>query len=469
MSFSADGFSRKLEALQETQDLIVKLLQWVLFHHRNLRDIARMWAAFVEKQPRGLLRKQLTLLYLCNDVVQQAKRKRKQEFVDEFALVLPTVFQRVYARLDLPTQGKVDRLISVWQDRVVFDLAQIALFKQAIKQLVLAQPLAAAGPPATAAASAKPAVVPELNHLNDLFGQLNKVNTTAQGNLAQFNVQLKQYLPGEDAPNAPLPKVWILKLNTLEKLGEMATTAIKDQQRLKLQIRSQLALMLKTLEEGVTKDDDKLADIALKLQTLDETRQELKQMNLDTDDHKPRPLPTKPLLLLLLALALALAVADEEDDALPTYEKDSDDDDDDDDDNDDDNNTNTTGAPDSAASTATAAASALAAAAPAPGADAESAVAEPESPAFSTAPLLPGGGSDTEGENGSRKRRLSQTPSGGLTPSHKKVAFSEDIEVKEFDQDDGNSDDHADAHDEANADDGQGAGADIMSLLMKLN
>ncbi|CAN3372403.1 hypothetical protein DIURU_002465 [Diutina rugosa] len=464
MSFSADGFSRKLEALQETQDSIVKLSQWVLFHHRNLRDIARMWAAFVEKQPRGSSRKQLTLLYLCNDVVQQAKRKRKQEFVDEFASVLPTVFQRVYARLDSPTQGKVDRLISVWQDRVVFDSAQIASFKQAIKQSVSAQPSAAAGPPATAAGSTK--LVPELNHLNDLFGQLNKVNTTAQGNLAQFNVQSKQYLPGEDAPNAPSPKVWISKLNTLEKLGEMATTAIKDQQRLKQQIRSQLALMLKTLEEGVSKDDDKLADIASKLQTLDETRQELKQMNSDTDDHKPRPLPTKPSSSSS-ASASASASADEEDDALPTYEKDSDDDDDDDDDND--NTTNTTGGPASAASTATAAASALATAAPAPGADGESAVAEPESPAFSTAPLSPGGGSDTEGENGSRKRRLSQTPSGGSTPSHKKVAFSEDIEVKEFDQDDGNSDDHADAHDDANADDGQGAGADIMSLLMKLN
>lgn len=406
MSFSAEGFGRKLNALQETQDLIVSLSQWVLFHHRHLSEIAQMWADAVTKLPPGLSRKQLTLLYLCNDVVQAARRKRKQEFMDEFGKVVPKVLLSIYARLDSATQAKVDRMINVWKDRLVYLDLDIAKFKQATKLLVLAAPSAAAGP----GPSKSSGVAPELKHLNDLFTHLNSISATSQGNLTQFGVQLKHYLPDGELDNLPLPKVYLSKLNTLEKLGEMAKGNICEQQLIKSQIKRQLSTILSTLDEGMGKDEDKLEIIATKMAKLQETRKELQEM-IDEQPEAQSPAP------VVAPVVTSAAPEDDDEDGLPTYEIDLDDED----------------APNKA-----------------------TALATPEHELIAKLPAF-----SVEGEeNGSssRKRRLSQTPLGGLTPAHKKVAFSEDIEVKEFDKDEGHE-----------LDDGEGDGQDVMSLLMKLS
>lgn len=63
--------------------------------------------------------KKLTLLYLCNDVVQNSK-KSAPEYTDYFARVLPKVFE-VFRDASPKEKSKVDRVLGIWKERRSFD------------------------------------------------------------------------------------------------------------------------------------------------------------------------------------------------------------------------------------------------------------------------------------------------------------------------------------------------------------
>ncbi|KAM9886447.1 hypothetical protein OXX79_014182, partial [Metschnikowia pulcherrima] len=71
-------------------DSIVSISQWVLFHHRHATHLCELWADYtLDNNASAQSKKKLSLLYLCNDVVQQARHKRKPEFTAGFAAKLP--------------------------------------------------------------------------------------------------------------------------------------------------------------------------------------------------------------------------------------------------------------------------------------------------------------------------------------------------------------------------------------------
>lgn len=391
MSFSSEAFQKKLSVLQDTQESIVSISQWVLFHHRNSKDSARIWSEYLLNIPVASSTssaKRLSLLYLCNDVVQRARRKKKTEFIDEFAASLPSVLKNTYHTLDSSTKPKVDRLLSVWEERSVFSLPDIEKMKKGIQESKTEAPT-----PTKPSVGGSARIAPELVHLNDLLLKLNQVADVSQANLTQFGIQSKTYLPHDpsQSENLPAPKAYISKLNMLEKLSKVSVDNIVELKSLKAQAAKALENLTKILSEGAKTDDTKLSIINEKLGRLQTTRQELREMVNETNQEGDD------------------AAEDEEEEVSPAYETNDIDDDDDDDllptyENDDDEETTEP-------------------------------VPTPENP---------------------KKRRSSQTPSGGSTPS-KRVAFSEDIEVKEFDREEDDFNDYTE-------DDSNGYGDKILSV-----
>jgi regulator of Ty1 transposition protein 103 len=82
--YSDDAIKAKLSSLNEAQDVIVNVAQWLLFNKRNAVRTAELWMQRVkDSQPA----KRLSLVYLANEVVQQSKARKKEEFVNAFAPV----------------------------------------------------------------------------------------------------------------------------------------------------------------------------------------------------------------------------------------------------------------------------------------------------------------------------------------------------------------------------------------------
>ncbi|EGW33659.1 uncharacterized protein SPAPADRAFT_59030 [Spathaspora passalidarum NRRL Y-27907] len=366
MSFSSSSFCKKLDILQETQESIVSISQWVLFYQKHCKDSARTWADYTisKSHPSN---KKLSLLYVCNDIVQQARRKRKQEFITEFAKVLPGVLQKIYPTVDSSIKAKIDRLISVWEQRQIFDSSDIARIKGSLT--IQEQPTESKLTNSVQGDS----IVPDLKHINDLYIHLNQLTDLSQANLTQFGIQSKTYLPHDPtlSENLPAPRQYISKLNMLEELSKVSINNITEIKNTKLKIKTHLDNLSRLLSEGIKTEDSKIGIINEKLTRLHTTRDELKSM-LESGDGNQQP----PQQL------------SEDEEESPTFEAIADDDDDDDDD------------------------------------------------------LLPTYEDDDEKPEESNKRRYSQTPSGGSTPSSKRVAFSEDIEVKEYDRDDSNEADN---------------------------
>ncbi|OBA20999.1 DUF618-domain-containing protein, partial [Metschnikowia bicuspidata var. bicuspidata NRRL YB-4993] len=392
MSFSPEIFRNKLDALQETQDSIVSLSQWVLFHHRHASHLCELWADYALQTSAGApLKKKLSLLYLCNDVVQQARHKRKPEFIAGFAARLPAVLHALYGAVDEPVKPKVERLISVWNERSVFTKPQIENMQHAVLQAKDGQAFDPADAPdaglkALLKAAAPPRIAPQLAPVNGLFLHMAQLLATASANVAHAHQQAQLYLP--DDPSAldalPLPKVYVSKLNVLEKLCLMTVQTLEDAQTARRDIVAALADLSREVLAGLPPDTLQIELLQQKLERVRSTRAELLDMvdelllqGVNSSVEHPSP-AEEPSPVFDTSPDTAPSASDS---LVPTYEDSSDSDSD---------------------------------------ADLP--------PAKRVAALL-------DEPPAQKKRRVSDASLSSAT-SKKSVAFSEEIEVKEFERDD---------------------------------
>jgi regulator of Ty1 transposition protein 103 len=68
--YSDDAIKAKLSSLNEAQDVIFNVAQWLLFNRRNAARTAQLWFQRVkDSQPA----KRLSLVYLANGMKSQSK------------------------------------------------------------------------------------------------------------------------------------------------------------------------------------------------------------------------------------------------------------------------------------------------------------------------------------------------------------------------------------------------------------
>ncbi|PVH15503.1 uncharacterized protein CXQ87_003345 [Candidozyma duobushaemuli] len=322
MSFSPDVFKKKLDSLQETQDSIVSISQWVLFHHRRVKELCQLWSEYtLSDDPKLNSKKKLSLLYLCNDVVQQARHKRKPEFSAEFAKCLPEVLHKVFPSMDDPIKPKIERLRDLWG-------SDIRNMRRAIDSSKSGKSFDAEAPVAKVQ-PAGPKLNSELVHLNNLYNHMTQLSDVCNSNLTQIGFQSKQYLPNDHGSQdaLPSPKIYISKLNVLEKLCSVTSQNLTDIKAARKDVLSSLQNLQRLLEDGLSTDESKEQIIAQRLEKLNSTRSSLQEM-LDgegAEDEEASPAFEKDS-----PPPVAAPAPSNDDDALPTYDNsDSDDDDDD--------------------------------------------------------------------------------------------------------------------------------------------
>jgi len=101
MAYTDDAVKAKLSALNETQESIVTVAQWVLFHRRYAD---RTTATLLQRLKDSGSNKRLNLIYLANEVAQQSRARHKDEFIVAFSPVCITL-----CRLSLSTTNIMSR------------------------------------------------------------------------------------------------------------------------------------------------------------------------------------------------------------------------------------------------------------------------------------------------------------------------------------------------------------------------
>ncbi|XP_014207970.1 regulation of nuclear pre-mRNA domain-containing protein 1B [Copidosoma floridanum] len=124
--FTEGALVKKLMELNPSQQSIQTLSLWLIHHRKHHSTIVKVWFKELCKSKDN---RKLMFMYLANDVIQNSKKKGP-EFGKEFASVLPKAFDHM-KHFDDKTRDKACRLISIWEERGVYDKSQIADFRAA--------------------------------------------------------------------------------------------------------------------------------------------------------------------------------------------------------------------------------------------------------------------------------------------------------------------------------------------------
>ncbi|RJE25496.1 hypothetical protein PHISCL_02179 [Aspergillus sclerotialis] len=119
MSYSDEAVSAKLSALNETQEGIVTVAQWVMFHRRHAERTAQIWLQKLRDSPAP---KRLNMIYLANEVAQQSKARRKEDFLIAFSPIIAEAVAIAYKGASNEIQQKLRRVVEVWRQRSIFEL-----------------------------------------------------------------------------------------------------------------------------------------------------------------------------------------------------------------------------------------------------------------------------------------------------------------------------------------------------------
>ncbi|TVY36503.1 UPF0400 protein [Lachnellula occidentalis] len=119
MAYNDDAVLAKLSALNETQESIVTVAQWVMFHRRHADRTGQLWLQRLKDSGSN---KRLNLVYLANEVAQQSKARHKDDFLIAFSPVIAEATATAYKGATNEVQQKLRRVVEVWRQRQIFDL-----------------------------------------------------------------------------------------------------------------------------------------------------------------------------------------------------------------------------------------------------------------------------------------------------------------------------------------------------------
>ncbi|CAH2039438.1 unnamed protein product, partial [Iphiclides podalirius] len=127
--FTENALIRKLQDLNSSQQSIQTLSLWLIHHRKHHAAVVKTWFKELLKAKDS---KQLTFMYLANDVIQNSKKKGP-EYGKEFGEVLIESFQHMAKTgINAKTKHSLHRILSIWQERGVYDAQKIQEFKEAM-------------------------------------------------------------------------------------------------------------------------------------------------------------------------------------------------------------------------------------------------------------------------------------------------------------------------------------------------
>ncbi|XP_060839956.1 regulation of nuclear pre-mRNA domain-containing protein 1B [Rhopalosiphum padi] len=127
-SFTEGGLNKRLKELNSSQQSIQTLSLWLIHHRKYAHTVVKIWSKEILT---GSESKQLTLMYLANDVIQNSKKKGP-EYGQEFGKELAKAFKQISLNnCSSKTRQSLTRLLNIWEERGVYSKIQIDEFKDA--------------------------------------------------------------------------------------------------------------------------------------------------------------------------------------------------------------------------------------------------------------------------------------------------------------------------------------------------
>ncbi|KAF1816379.1 DUF618-domain-containing protein, partial [Eremomyces bilateralis CBS 781.70] len=222
MAYTDDAVKAKLSALNETQEGIVTVAQWIMFHRRHADRTAQLWSQRLSESTSS---KRLNLIYLANEVIQQSKARKKNEFVLAFAPILGDAVANAYKSATNDIRQKIRRVIEVWRSRAIFDPPVQDAIEAKVDDIDKSQgPARKQGLGGSLLSSSSGGVPPELQPLVTLHNVLTKADSSAKPALTNSEAEFEKLT--DPSALVPTPPVHAARLSSLLKTLATAEGAV---------------------------------------------------------------------------------------------------------------------------------------------------------------------------------------------------------------------------------------------------
>ncbi|KAI0396183.1 DUF618-domain-containing protein [Xylariaceae sp. FL0594] len=274
MAYNDDAVLAKLSSLTEAQDSIVGVAQWIMFYRRHADHTVHLW---LRKLKDSTSHKRLNLIYLANEVVQQSKSRRKEEFLVSFSPVIAEAVAVAYKGAPHDIQHRIRRVLDVWRDRAVFEapiqeavdarIQDIDKARGSVTKTGLGGSIFASASSSSLPAELAPLATPQQNVSKLLISTKSAVNTAN----ADYD---KLMGPGSEVPSAP---VYAARLSGLMKTLAQAESAVEQCVKARRELVNQLQLLLDTNRNALIADENELENVVQKKIKAEEKKTEVER------------------------------------------------------------------------------------------------------------------------------------------------------------------------------------------------
>ncbi|KAI0909457.1 RNA polymerase II-binding domain-containing protein [Ustulina deusta] len=271
MAYNDDAVLAKLSSLSETQDSIVSVAQWIMFYRRHADRTAQLW---LQKLKDSSSHKRLSLIYLANEVAQQSKARRKEEFLVSFSPAVAEAVAVAYKGAPHDVQQRIRRVVDVWRERGVFEGPIQQAVEARIHDLDKARGSTKAGLGGSifGSASSFPA---ELTSLVAPQQNVSKVALSTKPVIKSANTDYASLMaPGSTVPSAP---VYAARLSGLLKTLAQAEGAVEQSVNARRELVSQLQKLLDTNRNALIADENELENVMQKKLKVEDKKEEVER------------------------------------------------------------------------------------------------------------------------------------------------------------------------------------------------
>ncbi|KAI9831635.1 MAG: hypothetical protein M1826_003244 [Phylliscum demangeonii] len=257
MAYTDDGVLAKLSALNETQESIVTVAQWVMFHRRHAERTVQLWFTRLKESTAT---KKLNLIYLANEVAQQSKVRRKHDFLVAFSPIITDATAAAYRGASSEVQNKLRRVVEVWRQRQIFELPIQEAIESRINEIDRSRssgkkPLF--GGSMTSGVS--PPVPSELQPLVPLQTAVGKLDGSKASSVA--NAKQEYHEVTDPAASKPTPPVHAARLSGLLKTLASAEGAVAESIKARQTLIHGLGMLLEQNRAVLEKDESEQAEL----------------------------------------------------------------------------------------------------------------------------------------------------------------------------------------------------------------
>jgi regulator of Ty1 transposition protein 103 len=196
---------------------------------------------------------------LVNDIVQNAKVKKRTEFPDAFSPLMPEACQTAYRSSTPEIQGKIRRVLEVWKQRNVFEGPIVKAIEARLDEVDKSKGSRKPLMGQSLFNSSGSGMPKELESLGPLQSAVTKATLDARPLLdgAQREFDL---LNDADTP-APAPPVHAAKLSSLMKTLAAAETSLSASIKARQALIKDMERLLEKNKEVLVKDGDMAAEL----------------------------------------------------------------------------------------------------------------------------------------------------------------------------------------------------------------